>query len=104
GGRRAIGAVLVGLGGRAPRAEAAPHHVTGEAHLVEPARVVAVEARWQHLALPRAGRGLEALELLDDPAEALGTDQLRVAGDALPAEQEAHQRGRAHRLDLLAEP
>ena len=60
--------VGVGLGGGAARAEPAPHDLTGEAELIEPARIVAVQARRQDLALPRAGGGLEALELLDHRA------------------------------------
>ena len=63
-----------------------------------------MQARRQDLALPRAGGGLEALQLLDDAREPVGADQLGVAGDALPAQHEPHQRRRAHRLDLLAQP
>src|SRR3569623_853556 len=48
----------------------------GETHLIEPARIVAVQARRQQLALPCAGRGLAALQLLDDAREPVGADRL----------------------------
>ncbi len=48
------------------RREAAPDDLAGEAELVEPGGLVAHHPRGEDLALPGAGRDLEALELLDD--------------------------------------
>jgi len=90
------------LGLRLARRQPAPHDVTVQAQLIQPLRIVAVQPRRQHLALPRTGRGLESLQLLDHAAEAVAADQLRAARDALPAQQEPHQRRGAHRLDLAA--
>ena len=85
------------------RRQPAPHDLAREAQLIEPLRIVAVQARRQDLALPRAGGGLEALQLLEHAAEPVGADQLRATRDALPPQQEPHQRRRAHRLDLAAQ-
>jgi len=95
---------LARVAGGAARAQPTPHDLAGEAQLIEPGLIIAVQARGQDLALPRARRGLEALQLLEDAEQAVGADQLRVLGGALPAQQEAHERGGAHRLDLLAQP
>src|SRR5204863_297741 len=84
--------------------EPAPGDVAGEAQLVEPRGLVACDARGQHLALPSGRRQLEALELLDDALEAVAAVQLLARLDVLPGEEEAHEIGRAHRLDLAAEP
>src|ERR1700674_594440 len=84
--------------------ESAPGAVAREAQLVEPCGLVARDAGGQHLALP-PGRGqLEALALLDHALEALRAVQLLAGLDVLPGEEEAHEIGRAHGLDLAAEP
>src|SRR5207248_10939299 len=46
---------------------------------------------------------LETLELADDLEETVAHVQLRAGLHVLPAEEEAHQIGRAHRLDLATE-
>src|SRR2546430_1846173 len=84
--------------------ETAPGDVARKAQLVEPRGFVARDARGQHLALPSGRCQLEALELLDDALEPVATVQLLARLDVLPREEEAHEIGRAHRLDLAAEP
>ena len=74
-----------------------------EAELIEPGRVVAVEPRRQDLALPRAGGGLVARELVEHAREPVGADHLRALGDPLPAQQEPHERAGVDRLDLAAQ-
>ena len=49
----AIGAALVGVTAAVARREPPPHHLAREAELVEPRRLVAGDARGQHLASPR---------------------------------------------------
>ena len=93
----------LGLGLALPRREPAPHDLPAQAQLIEPLRIVAVQPRRQDLALPRTGRSLEALQLLEHAPEPIRTDQLRAARHALPAQQEPHQRRRAHRFDLAPE-
>ena len=53
--------------------------------------------------LPGARRDLEALELLDHGEEAAPALELRPRRHVLPAQQEAHEVLRRHRLDLAAQ-
>jgi hypothetical protein len=92
---------LEALGGQ--RREAAPGDLAGEAQLVEPGRVVVGDAPREDLALPGLGGQLEALELLDDPQQALGSVQLGAGLDVLPAQQEADQLRGRDRPDVLAQ-
>src|SRR2546426_12194296 len=74
-----------------------------EAEPAEPQRIVLPEPRGEDVRLPGARRQLEAVEQLQHGREPLRPLGPRVRGDALPAEQEAHEVGRRHRLDLLAQ-
>ena len=101
--------VALPFGRRVPVADGArpqprPGELPGEAALVEPGRLVAGEARRQDLALPGAGRRLEAFELADHGIERLRPFHPRVGRDALPVEQEAQEVARRHRLDLGPQP
>ena len=78
-----------------------PGHFTGHAQLVEPGAPVPGHAAWEHRLLPDAGGDLEALELRDGCGDACAPLALRARGDALPAQQEAHEVLRGDRLDLL---
>ena len=60
-----------------------------EAAIVEPSRLVAGEPRRQDLALPGAGRRLEAFELSDHGVDRVGPFHPRIRRHPLPAEQEA---------------
>src|SRR5581483_7411128 len=71
-----------------------------EAEAVEVGGVVARDARGEHVLFPGAGGQLEPLELAHDREQALPAVKLRAGVDVLPAQQKAHQVGRAHRLDL----
>ena len=85
------------------RPEPRPGDASGEAEIVEPGRLVAGEARRQDLALPGAGRRLEALELADDDFDRVRPRHARIGGDPLPVEQEAQEVARGDRLDLGAQ-
>src|SRR5262249_38707643 len=85
------------------RREPQPRRLAGEAAGVEPARLVVLDARRQDLAFPGAGRDREAFELGDDRIEAQRAFDLRFGCHALPAQQEAHEVARGHRLDLRAQ-
>ena len=63
-GARRCGRSAVAVSGLSER-EARPGDVAGEGEVVEPLRVVVDDARRQHVAFPRGGRDLEALELGD---------------------------------------
>src|SRR5712692_12066889 len=84
--------------------ETAPGDLAREAELVEPGGLVAAHARRQHFPLPACRGQLEALELLDDARQALAAMKLQPRLDVLPREEEAHEIGRAHRLDFSPEP
>ena len=99
--RRAGG--QAGVPARLAGAEAAPGEGAVEAQLVEPGGVVVGQARGQQVALPGNGRGLEALQPLDDGAQPLLAAQAGVGRAVLPAQQEAHEVARADGLDLLAQ-
>ena len=85
------------------RLEARPGDPPGEALVVEPARLVAGDARRQDLGLPGAGRRLEAFELGDDHLDRVGPLHARVRRDPLPADEEAQEVARGDRLDLGAQ-
>ena len=55
-----------GFRGREPR----PQRAARQAQAVEPVRIVFIEARGEHVALPGRGRNFVALELRDDGGEA----------------------------------
>ncbi len=82
-----------------PRGEPPPGHLAGQAQLVEPAGVVPGHPRRQQVALPLAGRRLDALELLDDREQAGPPLGPGPGGEVLPAGQEAHVGGHRDRLD-----
>jgi hypothetical protein len=92
--------LLAGLG---CHREPTPGDVAGEAELVEEPWLVPRNPRREDLALPRAGGGLEALELADDRAGALHAVQAGPGGGVLPAQEEAEEVGGGHRLDLPPE-
>ena len=85
------------------RPEARPCDSSGQALIVEPARLVLGDARRQDLGLPGAGRRLEAFELRDDHLDGIRPLHARVRRDALPAEQETQEVARGDRLDLGAQ-
>ena len=78
-------------------------HAAAQAQPVYLLGAIVGDARRQHVVLPARRRQLEALELLDHRRQALGALDLVLAGDVLPMEQEAHEVGRADRLDLRAQ-
>ena len=87
----------------APRRKPSPGHTAAHAEPVELLRAVVRDACGQHVVLPRGGRELETLELLDHRGEPFGALHLVLARDVLPVQEEAQEVGRAHRLDLGAQ-
>ena len=86
--------------GREPR----PADLAGEAEHVEHRRLVAVDARRQDRALPRAGRAARSRRACATTSRSPSSAGQPVDGvDVLPREQEAHEVGRADRLDLRAQ-
>ena len=84
-------------------AQPAPRHLAREAELVEPPRLVARHPGGKHLALPARRGQLEAFELLDDAGEPLAAMEPEPRAHVLPGEEEAHQVGRAHGLDVATQ-
>ena len=84
------------------QAQAAPCHLACQAQVLEIGGVVEVDARREHVALPRRRRQLQSLQLRDHLRDAVALVQLRPRLHVLPAQQEAHEVGGGHRLDLLA--
>ena len=72
--------------------------------MLEIRRIVQIDARRQHVALPRRRRQLDALQLRDDLRDPVALVQLRARLHVLPAQQEADEVGRRDRFDLLAQP
>ena len=103
----AIGVVRTGLGARSPfevqRRDARPHDPTGAAQLVEPRRVVFVDACGKNLGFPRRSGRFESFELRHDVGHRVRAFDARFRRDALPFEQEAHEVARFDRLDLAAQ-
>ena len=67
-------------------------------------RLVAVDSRRQHRALPRGASQLESVQERQRFAQPVESRQPIARVDVLPLEQEAHEVGRADRLDLGAQP
>ena len=83
------------------RRDAAPAHGSGEAELVEPARVVVGDAGRKQRTLPLDSRSLEAFKLRESFEDALFPAELCLRREVLPAEQPAHVDGGSNRFDLL---
>ena len=94
---------LAAVRSRVARTEARPRDPSGEALIVEPARLVLGNARRQDLGLPGAGRRLEAFELRHDHFDGIRPLHARVGRDALPAAEEPQEIARGDRLDLGAQ-
>ena len=84
-----------------PGREPEPGHVAVVGELVQPGLVVVAQPAPEQLRLPRHGRGLEALQLLQHADQTGLPRQLGAGGHVLPPQQEAHEvlgRDRLHRL------
>ncbi|MDL1863549.1 DDE-type integrase/transposase/recombinase [Betaproteobacteria bacterium PRO7] len=92
------------LAGRVQRRDARPHDAAGAREVVEPGRVVFVDARRQDLGFPCRRRRFEAFELRDDVGDRIGAFDARLGRDALPFEEEVQEVARLDRLDLLPQP
>src|SRR5690242_1018574 len=77
-----------------------PHETSSETLLIEPCRVVFIDARRQNLRLPRTGRGFEALELRENGGDGVRPFHSRARSRSLPLEEEAQQIAGSDRLDL----
>src|SRR5262249_19517761 len=83
-----------------PRPQPRPGGAAAEATLVEPGRLIALEARRKDLALPRRRRRFETLDLPDQRVERLRAFHARIGAHVLPGEQKAQEIAGRHRLDL----
>jgi hypothetical protein len=81
-----------------------PRHLARQAQHVEHRRVVALDARVEDRTLPGARGQLEPVEYRHHLAQPVDPGQPIGRVDVLPLEKEAHEVGRAHRLDLGAQP
>src|SRR5262249_56849105 len=86
------------LGAVGPRPQPRPGDPPGEAALVEPGRLIALEARGQDLALPRRRRRFEALDLPDERVERLRTFHAYIGAHVLPGDPQAPETARRHPL------
>src|SRR4051794_32890302 len=82
---------LATLGAALSRLQSHPGDAAGKAAVVEPSLIITHEASRKNVALPGTCRRLEALELRHDRVEGLRPFPRRVAIDALPGAQEAHE-------------
>ena len=86
------------------RRQPSPHHLAGNAKLIEQLGRVLANSPAQHVAFP-GGRGdFVALQLLDDVQRAVRSVKLRAGLQMLPVIQEPHEVAGVHRLDLAAQP
>src|SRR4029453_4182775 len=81
-----------------------PRHHAAEAEMLEVVGLIGAHACGQDLRLPGTRRQLDALQLPDDREQAVAAVEPRSGLHVLPAEEESHQIGGAHRLDRLAQP
>ena len=81
-----------------------PRHPSHHAEGVQQGGIVLRHPGREHIALPRGGRKLEAVQLSDDRGQPFEPAGVLVRIDPLPGEQEAHEVSRADRLDLGPEP
>ncbi|EXF42603.1 hypothetical protein BAY1663_04989 [Pseudomonas sp. BAY1663] len=86
--------------GLEPAGQARPDDAPGTAQLVQPAAAVVLQPRRQQVAFPGRGGRLEAFQLLDQRGQRLTTLHPRGTRQVLPVEQETHEIGTFHRLDL----
>ncbi|MGH8733353.1 MAG: hypothetical protein ACREVB_06695, partial [Burkholderiales bacterium] len=93
----------VAVGARIARTQPRPRDPSGEASLVEPARLVSGKPRRQDLGLPGAGRRLESFELRDDGFQRLRSLHPRIVRHPLPGKEETQEVARRERLDLGAQ-
>ena len=103
GGDDAAGGDAVSRGPGGVGRDAAPAYGSGEAELVEVARVVVGDAGGEEGALPLDGGGFEAFELREGFEDALFAGELGLRGEVLPAEEPAHVDGGRDGFDLFAE-
>ena len=83
------------------RSGADPHHLTGGAQRVEVGRLVVGQASREHVAVEHRCHERRALQLRDHLDERV--DAAAGHADAVPAREEAGQRGAVDRLDLAAQ-
>src|SRR5690348_10309329 len=79
----ALAAILSSIVGAQPR----PRDPPGQALIIQPRRLVPVEARRQDLGLPGPGRRLETFELTDQYLERIRPLHTGIWRNALPGEE-----------------
>ena len=84
------------------RRETPPADGPSQAKLIQPSRVVFIDAAREDLFFPGVGGNLEALQLMQNLQQATLAAQLGLRRDVLPAQQPAHKLCRGDRFDLLA--
>jgi len=95
-----------GVGNRQPRRmrrDASPADDTGQAKIIQPARIVVSHACRQQCALPLNRGGFESFELLDGREHAFFSRELCARCEVVPVKQPAHEDIRRDGLDLLAQ-
>ena len=88
----------------APRGEPSPHHLAGQAQLVEPAGVVAGDPGREDLCLPLRRRRLDPGQLFERRQQSGPSLDAAVRRRMLPVRQEADEVGDRHRLHQAAAP
>src|SRR5689334_136756 len=86
------------------RREARPHHLAGEAKLIEKIGLVMMDAAREHIGLPSGGGNFIALKLFDDLQRAIHAMQPAAEDNVLPAVEEALELRGGDRFDLAAKP
>ena len=88
---------------RRPARQPCPRDRASQAQHVEHRRLVPLDARGKHIALPRARGRFDAIELRDRLAQPVEAQQTGLGLDVLPDEKESHEIGWTDRRDLGAE-
>src|SRR6185437_8199365 len=83
--------------------EPGPGHLTLETELIEPARLIAVDALGEDVALPCHGGDLEALQLRHHVHHAALAVAALLTADSVTGQQVAHEVLGTHGLDLAAQ-
>src|SRR6516225_2483283 len=81
-----------------------PREMSCQTPVVEPERLVSIDARGKDLGFPRGSRGLETFDLPDDRVDGARAFHACRRRDMLPSTQKADEVTHSNRLDLRPQP
>ncbi|MNL36022.1 hypothetical protein D3C87_1580870 [compost metagenome] len=82
------------------RSQAGPDQLAAATQIIQPARRIPFDPRWQNVAVPGRSRGRVAFELSDNRRQHRAALALGRRGQMLPVKQKAHEVLQRYRLDF----